>query len=84
MNASYNVDLWGSIRRGVTESANTAQATAAQLENARLLFQSELAQDYFQLRGVDGDIALLEETVTVLPGAARPHPQPLRRRHRLR
>ena len=42
---------------------NTAQATAAQLENARLLFQSELAQDYFQLRGVDGDIALLEETV---------------------
>ncbi len=63
VNASYNVDLWGSIRRGVTESANTAQATAAQLENARLLFQSELAQDYFQLRGVDGDIALLEETV---------------------
>jgi len=63
VNASYNVDLWGSIRRSVTESANLAQATAAQLENARLLFQSELAQDYFQLRGVDGDIGLLEETV---------------------
>jgi NodT family efflux transporter outer membrane factor (OMF) lipoprotein len=63
LNASYNVDIWGSIRRGVTASANTAQASAAQLENARLSFQSELAADYFQLRGTDGDIALLQETV---------------------
>jgi NodT family efflux transporter outer membrane factor (OMF) lipoprotein len=63
LNASYNVDIWGSIRRGVTASANTAQAAAAILENARLLYQSELAQDYFQLRGTDGDIALLQETV---------------------
>ncbi len=61
-NASYTVDLWGSIHRTVAASAQTAQATAAQLENARLLYQSELAQDYFQLHGTDGDIALLDET----------------------
>jgi outer membrane protein TolC len=41
---------------------NTAQATAAQLENARLLFQ-RTRPGLLKLRGVDGDIALLEETV---------------------
>jgi len=61
LNASYTVDLWGSIHRTVAASANTAQATAAQLENAKLLYQSELAQDYFQLHGTDGDVALLNE-----------------------
>ncbi len=62
INASYTVDLWGSIHRTVASSANTAQATAAQLENARLLYQAELAEDYFQLHGTDGDVALLDET----------------------
>lgn len=60
---SYQADIWGSIRRSVTASAESAQVTAAQLENARLSYQGELAQDYFQLRGLDGDRALLERTV---------------------
>jgi NodT family efflux transporter outer membrane factor (OMF) lipoprotein len=63
VSASYTVDLWGSIHRSVVASANDAQSTAALLENARLLYQSELAQDYFQLHGLDGDVALLEATV---------------------
>jgi NodT family efflux transporter outer membrane factor (OMF) lipoprotein len=61
--ASYTFDLWGSIHRSVTASANTAQSVDALLENARLLYQSELAQDYFQLHGVDGDSELLQQTV---------------------
>ncbi len=60
---SYLVDIWGSIRRSVGASAATAQASAAQLVNARLSFQAELAQDYFQLLGVYGDEELLERTV---------------------
>jgi NodT family efflux transporter outer membrane factor (OMF) lipoprotein len=60
---SYQVDLWGAIRRNVRANAETAQATEAQLENAKLTYQADLAQDYFQLRGTDGDIALLESTV---------------------
>jgi NodT family efflux transporter outer membrane factor (OMF) lipoprotein len=60
---SYQVDLWGSIRRSVRASAETAQASAAQLENVRLTLQAELAQDYFQLRGLDGDRDLFERTV---------------------
>jgi NodT family efflux transporter outer membrane factor (OMF) lipoprotein len=63
VNASYTVDVWGAIHRSVTASANTAQSFSAALENARLLYQSELAQDYFQLQGLDGDYDLLQQTV---------------------
>ena len=65
---SYQVDLWGSIRRSVRASAETAQATEAQLENAKLTYQADLAQDYFQLHGTDGDIALLQSTVDSYAG----------------
>jgi NodT family efflux transporter outer membrane factor (OMF) lipoprotein len=61
--ASWTPDLWGSIRRGVTAASASAQASVAQLENSRLLFQAELAQDYFQLHGLDGDADLLRRTL---------------------
>lgn len=60
--ASWEPDLWGNIGRGITASAETAQATAGDLENAKLLYQSELAQDYFSLRGADSEMALLRTT----------------------
>ena len=65
---SYQVDLWGSIRRNVRANAVTAQATEAQLENIKLTYQADLAQDYFQLHGTDGDIALLQSTVDSYSG----------------
>jgi NodT family efflux transporter outer membrane factor (OMF) lipoprotein len=60
---SYLADTWGSIRRGITASAASAQASAAQLENARLALHSELAQLHFQLHGIDGEMQLLDDTV---------------------
>jgi len=63
VDASWQPDLWGNIRRGVAGTVATAQASAAQLENARLAYQGELAGDYFQLRGTDGDYDLLDRTV---------------------
>ncbi len=63
LSASWAPDLWGSVRRSVTAASATAQATAAQLENARLLYQSELAQDYFQMHGLDSEYDLLNRTV---------------------
>jgi NodT family efflux transporter outer membrane factor (OMF) lipoprotein len=63
ISASWEPDLWGNIRRSVTAAAAQAQASAADLENARLLYQSELAQDYFALHGLDGDVDLLTRTV---------------------
>jgi len=60
---SYQVDLWGSIRRNLTASYANAQASEADLENARLSYQAQLAEFYFQLHGQDGDIDLLQRTV---------------------
>jgi len=65
---SWQPDLWGNIRRNVRANAETAQATEAQLENVRLTMQADLAQDYFQLHGTDGDIALLQSTVDSYAG----------------
>jgi NodT family efflux transporter outer membrane factor (OMF) lipoprotein len=64
VDVSYQADVFGSIRRSVTASTAGAQASAADLENARLTYQAQLAQLYFQLHGLDGDADLLRRTVT--------------------
>jgi NodT family efflux transporter outer membrane factor (OMF) lipoprotein len=61
----YQADIWGNIRRSVTASKDTAQASAADLENAKLTFQAQLAQLYFQLHGLDADADLLRRNVTI-------------------
>ncbi len=63
IDVAYQADVWGSIRRSVAASAASAQASAADLENARLLYQAELAADYFQLQGIDAERQLLDATV---------------------
>jgi NodT family efflux transporter outer membrane factor (OMF) lipoprotein len=63
VDVSYQADVFGSIRRSVAASTATAQASAADLENAKLTFQAQLAQFYFQLRGLDGVADLLRRTV---------------------
>lgn len=60
--ASWGPDLWGNIRRGVTANVDTAQSLAADVENAKLLYQAELAQDYFGLHGIDSEADLLART----------------------
>src|ERR1700683_914919 len=62
--ATYMVDVWGSVRRNVEANSATAQASFANLENARLSYQATLAQDYFSLHGLDAQQALLQTTVT--------------------
>jgi NodT family efflux transporter outer membrane factor (OMF) lipoprotein len=60
---SYQADVWGSIRRSVRGASDTAQASEADLENVRLMNQAQLAQIYFEMRGLDGDAALLQTTL---------------------
>ncbi len=62
-NASWEPDLWGRVRRTVEGDVASAQASAATLESTRLSLQAELAQDYFQLRIVDEQKRLLDDTV---------------------
>src|SRR5262249_2825006 len=61
--ASWEPDLWGRVRRSVEEQAASAQASAATLESTRLSLHATLAQSYFQLRIVDEQQRLLDDTV---------------------
>ncbi|MFS2024352.1 efflux transporter outer membrane subunit [Massilia sp. CT11-137] len=61
--SSWEPDVWGRLRAGVSAAQANAQASAADLASARLSAQGELAADYFSLRSVDAQRALLATTI---------------------
>jgi NodT family efflux transporter outer membrane factor (OMF) lipoprotein len=63
LDLSWEVDIWGKLRRTVEADRASAQASAADLANATLSAQSSLAQAYFQLRILDQRIALYAQTI---------------------
>jgi len=63
---SYEVDLFGQRRRTIEAAEASYQASAADLENVRLVLTAELAADYFTLRQLDTQIAILNRTVEYL------------------
>ena len=60
---SWDLDLWGRIRRTIEAAKSTAQADAATLANATLSAQALVAADYFQLRATDEQKRILDQTV---------------------
>ncbi len=62
LSSAWELDLWGRIRRAAESTATSAQASAADLAAARLSAQAELASDYFQLRVLDAQKRLLDDT----------------------
>jgi NodT family efflux transporter outer membrane factor (OMF) lipoprotein len=63
LGANWEPDLWGRVRRTVESSEAGAQASAADLEAARLSMHAQLAQTYFLLRALDVERQLLERTL---------------------
>jgi NodT family efflux transporter outer membrane factor (OMF) lipoprotein len=61
--ATWNLDVWGKVRRTVESNIDLAQASAADLANARLLAQDQLAVAYFNLRAADSLRVLLDRTI---------------------
>jgi multidrug efflux system outer membrane protein len=64
--AGYEVDLFGRRRRSIAAAQASYQASAADLENVRLVITAELAGDYFTLRQLDTEIGILNRTVETL------------------
>jgi len=63
LTASWEADIWGKVRRDVEASQASAQASAADLAAARLSAQAQLAQNYLQLRVLDAQQQVLQDTV---------------------
>ncbi len=61
---SYEIDVWGRVRRTVESYRDQAQASAADLAAVNLSMHAQLALDYFQARTLDAEEQLLNSTVT--------------------
>jgi NodT family efflux transporter outer membrane factor (OMF) lipoprotein len=68
---SYELDLWGQIRNQVAAGKANAAAAADDLENARLSLIAQLVQDYIQLRSLDRQSAILDQTVLTYARAVK-------------
>jgi NodT family efflux transporter outer membrane factor (OMF) lipoprotein len=60
---NYELDLFGRVRNSLQAANASLQASAADLENVRLLISSELAADYFQLRELDAELAVVQKAI---------------------
>jgi NodT family efflux transporter outer membrane factor (OMF) lipoprotein len=68
---TYEIDLWGRVRRTVAAAREETQATAADVATASLSLHAELAIDYFELRSADTQKHILDDTVRAYTDAYR-------------
>jgi NodT family efflux transporter outer membrane factor (OMF) lipoprotein len=62
---SYELDLFGRVRRNLEAANASLQASAADLENVRLVLAAELAADYFNLRELDREAGVVRQSVEI-------------------
>lgn len=65
LSVSYELDLSGRVRNGVEGARASAEQSAIDLENTRLLLTADLASAYFNLRGLDAELDVLQRGVAL-------------------
>src|SRR5437870_721688 len=65
LDLSYEIDLWGRVRRGFESARADAQASLAAFHNVLVTLHSDVAQNYFALRALDAEIATVTSTVAL-------------------
>jgi multidrug efflux system outer membrane protein len=68
---SYEVDLFGSLRRSLESARATAEAQAAAYQGVLLVLQAGVAEDYFNLRSLVAQRELLQKNVALLTDALK-------------
>jgi multidrug efflux system outer membrane protein len=63
LDLSYEIDLWGRVRRGFESSRADAQSSLANYYNVLLTLEADIAQNYFTLRALDAEMATVGGTV---------------------
>ncbi|MGD1083787.1 MAG: efflux transporter outer membrane subunit [Verrucomicrobiota bacterium] len=63
LDLSYEVDLWGRVRRSFRAAREQAQASAAAYQNVLLSLQADVAETYFMIRSIDLDRQVVGETI---------------------
>ncbi|MHA6493156.1 efflux transporter outer membrane subunit [Pseudomonas borbori] len=71
LNAAWELDIWGKLRRSLESSDASFQASAADLAALKLSLQAELVQTYLQLRVLDDQQRLLDATVAAYARSLR-------------
>ena len=65
LDLSYEVDLWGRVRRSFRSAREQAQASAAAYQTVLLSLQADVAQTYFMIRSIDLNRRVVAETVAL-------------------
>ena len=63
LDLTYELDLWGRVRRSFEGANADAQARVAAFENTLLILKADVAQNYFALRTLDTERAILRNTI---------------------
>ncbi len=71
LDLSYEVDLWGRVRRSFEASQAQAQATVADHQNILLTLTADLSVNYFLVRSLDAEIAAIQRTVELRNDSVR-------------
>ncbi|MEO5714417.1 MAG: efflux transporter outer membrane subunit [Luteolibacter sp.] len=65
LDLSYEVDLWGRVRRGFESASADSQASVAAYHNVLLVLQADVAQTYFALRSLDAEISIIQSAISL-------------------